>query len=86
MYTVYQYRNASGENITYGLVYWKDRDIVYCISNNTKDIGSCYQHTSEVVECIEQPNIIGMYNTYMGGVDLADMYCLHCNSMLKDQN
>jgi hypothetical protein len=40
---VYQYRTVSGEEATHGWVFWKDRDIVYCLSNNTntKNIDSC---------------------------------------------
>jgi Transposase IS4 len=85
---IYHYRNGEGEKITYGLVCWKDRDVVYCLTNNTNttNIGSCYQCTSEGVKCIERPKVIGMYNTYMGGVDVADMRRMHCNSMLMGQN
>ena len=33
-----------------------------------------------------RPKMIADYNKYMGGVDLADMRRLHCNSTIMGQN
>jgi hypothetical protein len=36
--------------------------------------------------CIDRPKVVEYYNQYMGGVDLADMRRLHCNSTIMGQN
>jgi len=71
-----------------GLVCWRDRNIVYCISNNTNN------HETDVatrrgdggIIRIPRPTLIANYNKYMGGVDVTDMRRLHCNSSLMGQN
>jgi Transposase IS4 len=85
---LYQYKNHLDTTINYGLVCWKYRDVVYCISNaaNTVDIGSCYRRSTEKIKLIERPALIGSYNQHMGGVDISDMRRMHCNSMLMGQN
>ena len=71
-----------------GLVCWKDRDIVYCLSNecNTKETDVCRRRSKEGLLTIAQPKMISEYSCYMGGVDLADMQHLHCNSTIMGQN
>jgi DNA polymerase III epsilon subunit-like protein len=71
-----------------GLVCWKDRDIVYCLSNNCSNTekGSCYRRSINGIICLERPKVIEEYNQYMGGVDLADKRRLHCNSTIMGQN
>jgi Transposase IS4 len=44
--------------------------------------GSCFRRTSTGRICIERPIVIGEYNKYMGGVDLADQRRLHANSTI----
>ena len=79
---------VEGERQMAGLVCWKDRDIVYCISNesNTKEKDSCKRRSKDGLLTIERPKMITEYNRYMGGVDLADMRRLHCNSTIMGQN
>lgn len=69
---------------SYGLVCWKDSDIVYALTNNGDKTKTCpfYRRTGEGSICIDRPNIISDYNEFMGGVDLADMRRLHCNSTI----
>ena len=71
-----------------GLVCWKDRDIVYCLSNkcNTKETDVCRRRSKEGLLTIARPKMISEYNRYMGGVDLADMQRLHCNLTIMGQN
>lgn len=80
----YEYKTPDDERITYGLVCWKDRDLVYALTNNcdTTKREKCYRRTSLGRICIDRPTVIGEYNEHMGGVDLADMRRLHCNSTI----
>ena len=84
---VYTYR-SKGKLCTAGLVCWKDRDIVYCLSNesDTVSFDSCTRRTKDGLVTIRRPRSISDYNKYMGGVDLADMRRLHCNSTIMGQN
>jgi hypothetical protein len=84
----YTYYDEHGTVHKYGLVCWKDWDVVYFMSNtaNTVNVGSCYRRTNYGIKLIQGPAIIGLYNQHMGGVDLADMSCMHCNRMLMGQN
>ena len=85
---VYSYQNDKGELKSCGLVCWKDRNMVYCLTNeiNTNDIGHCYRRSQNGRILMERPVAIECYNRYMGGVDLADMRRLHCNSTIMNQN
>lgn len=87
---LYSYLTAEGKSIQYGLVCWKDRDMVYCLSSchptTTESTGSCVRRSSEGLKLLKRPGMIGEYNKYMGGVDLADMRRLHCNSTIMGQN
>ena len=85
---LYGYDNEEEQRITYGLVCWKDKDIVYCMSNttSTEGVGECKRRSANGIITIKRPNIIGEYNKYMGGVDLADMRRLHCNSTIMGSN
>jgi hypothetical protein len=84
----FTYQMADGTVKQYGFVCWKDRDIVYGLTNecNTLDVGSCYRRSITGIIQLERPRMIEKYNRYMGGVDLADMRRLHCNSTLMGQN
>jgi Transposase IS4 len=85
---VYQYNDDQGRQRKYGLVCWKDRDIVYCLTSeaNTNDIGGCHRRSQVGIICIERPKVVEQYNQFLGGVDLADMRRLHCNSTIMGQN
>ena len=84
---LYQYR-SKGKMCRAGLVCWKDRDIVYCISNETGTVDGdkCTRRSREGLIELNRPQSIAEYNTYMGGVDLADMRRLHCNSTIMGQH
>ena len=82
---VYRVGNEAHEA---GLVCWKDRDVVYCITNETETTGAdeCKRRTKNGLITIQRPRVISQYNQHMGGVDLADMRRLHCNSTIMGQN
>jgi Transposase IS4 len=81
---VYKYKDSEGNEKVYGLVCWKDRDMVYCLTNSigTEATGVAYRRVTGGRICIQRPKVIEMYNQYMGGVDLADQRRLHCNSTI----
>ena len=76
---LYEYKKGD-DVIQFGLVLWKDRDIVYVLSSecNNNDTDSCKRRTKDGIIIISRPKVISKYNQYMGGVDLADMRRLHC--------
>ena len=82
------YNNENGEKKEMGLVCWKDSKLVYCLTNNhrTDEIGNCFRRTAGGRICLERPKVIEYYNQYMGGVDVADMRCLHASSAIMGQN
>jgi Transposase IS4 len=84
----YSYTMANGIRKSYGLACWKDRDIVYCLSNriSTNEQGICYWRSANRIICNNRPKVIETYNSFMGGVDLANMQRLHCNSTIMGQN
>jgi DNA polymerase III subunit epsilon len=84
----YNYVAENGKVISYGLVCWKDRDIVYCLTSNsnTNEVGNCYRRTMNGRVLLERPKVIEEYNMHMGGVDLADQKRLHANSTIMGQN
>jgi hypothetical protein len=79
---------ANGEKSEAGLVAWRDRNIVYCLSNdsNNFEFDECCRRGDGGIIRIPRPISISLYNKYMGGVDLADMRRLHCNSTIMGQN
>ena len=81
----YEYvARADGLSKKYGLVLWKDRDIVYVLTNciNTKEKDNCYRRLAQGRILLERPTVLLEYNTSMGGVDVADMRRLNCNATL----
>ena len=84
----YTYVKEDGTITNYGLVCWKDRDMVYCLSSccPTDEVGECHRRSTEGIIKIQRPKIVGEYNKYMGGVDLADQRRLHSNSTLMGQH
>ena len=63
--------------------------MVYMLTNNSNTVESsldCSRRTMYGQIKIKRPNVISEYNKYMGGVDLADMKRLHCNSTIMCQN
>mmetsp|Transcript_126734 Transcript_126734/g.364538 ORF Transcript_126734/g.364538 Transcript_126734/m.364538 type:complete len:609 (+) Transcript_126734:875-2701(+) len=75
-------------NLEAGLVCWKDRKMVYCLSNdsNNFEMDECTRRSNHGLLHITRPISIANYNKYMGGVDLADMRRLHCSSTIMGQN
>ena len=71
-----------------GLVTWHDQNIVYCMTNDcdTSQYDDCTCHSKDGLINLRRPLCIAKYNKYMGGVDLADMGRLHCNSTIMGQN
>ena len=71
-----------------GIVGWRDRKIVYCLSNDTNncEFDQCTRRSADGLIRIPRPLSISEYNKYMGGVDLADMRRLHCSSTIMGQN
>jgi len=67
-----------------GLACWKDRNMVYCLSNDTNnhEMDECSRRGEGGIIRISRPKSIANYNRYMGGVDVADMRRLHCNSTI----
>ena len=83
-----RYKTKNGEICHAGLVAWRDRNIVYCLSNDTNnfEFDECRRRGEGGIIQIPRPLSISNYNRYMGGVDLADMRRLHCNSTIMCQN
>lgn len=82
------YRTRDGQVAAAGLVCWRDRNMVYCLSNdsNNFEFDECSRRGDGGIIRIPRPISIANYNKYMGGVDLADMRRLHCNSTIMGQN
>jgi hypothetical protein len=81
-------RTEKGATFHAGLVCWRDRNMVYCLSNDTNnfEFDKCSRRGIGGTIKIPRPLSIANYNKYMGGVDLADMRRLHCNSTIMGQN
>ena len=84
MANMLRYVTKGGKSGNAGIVCWKDKDIVYCLSNKTTTSGSdkCKRRSQGGIIEIDRPKMITNYNKYMGGVDLADMRRLHCSSSI----
>ena len=61
---------------------------MYCMTSagNTKNVDQCCRRSNEGLLDLQRPQLIADYNRYMGGVDLADMRRLHCNSTIMGQH
>jgi DNA polymerase III epsilon subunit-like protein len=83
-----KYKTLKGEMKEAGLVAWKDRNMVYCMTNDTSTIPTdeCRRRGFGGIIRIKRPEAISKYNRYMGGVDVADMRRLHCNSTIMGLN
>ena len=68
----------------YGLVCWKDIDIVYCLTNwtATNERVLWFRRSQGFLIHISRPKVIADYNYNMEGVDLADTRRLYCNSTI----
>jgi hypothetical protein len=79
---------VDGNQHAAGLVAWRDRNVVYCLSNdsNNFEFDECKRRGDRGIISIPRPVSIANYNRYMGGVDLADMRRLQCNSTIMGQN
>jgi hypothetical protein len=62
--------------------------MVYCLTNDTSTVetGECKRRGQGGIITLKRPEVISKYNQYMGGVDVADMRRLHCNSTIMGQN
>ena len=80
---LYRYEH-DGIPYQYGLVCWKDSDMVYAMSNetNTRETDVCYRRSKDGLVSIPRPKMISEYNKHMGGVDLEDMRRVHFNSTI----
>jgi glycerol-3-phosphate dehydrogenase len=82
---VFPYNDKNGEEQRVGNVLWKDdRNIVYSLTNDTTTttMDTCMRRGKEGLVEIQRPTAISKYDTYMGGVDVADMRRLHCSSTI----
>jgi hypothetical protein len=68
-------REKKGATFHAGLVCWRDRNMVYCLSNDTNnfEFDKCSRRGIGGIIKIPSPLSIANYNKYMGGVDLANM-------------
>jgi hypothetical protein len=85
---VVHYIAKDRQRYTAGIVLWKDKNIVACLTNDTTtaEEDSCMRRMAGGLQRISRPAVIGKYNQYMGGVDVADMRRLQCNSTIMGQN
>jgi hypothetical protein len=62
--------------------------MVYCLSKDSTnfEFDECSCRGLGGIIRIPRPISIANYNKYKGGVDLADMRRLHCNSTIMGQN
>ena len=81
------YKSEKEEDRTAGLVVWKDSSMVYCLSNGCDNYTyeTCKRRSIGGPITIPRPTVVGNYNANMGGVDLADMRRLQCNSTIMGQ-
>ena len=85
-YHKYTYFDDNNQPRESGLVAWKDSKMVYILTNNSNTVESsleCSRRTMFGNVTIQRPNVIAEYNKYMGGVDVADMKRLNCNSTIR---
>lgn len=70
-YTSYclSYTTMKGERKEAGVVAWKDRNLVYCVTNDasTASMDECKRRAQGGVITIKRPQVIGKYNQYMRG-------------------
>ena len=80
--------NGSGGHWKAGLVVWKDRKPVYCLSNDSNNflMDVCHRRSSNGLIQVPRPVSIANYNTFMGGVDVADQRRLQANSGIMGLN
>ena len=55
-------------------------------AGNTNLVDRCCRRSNDGLLDLQRPKLIADYNRYMGGVDLADMRRLHCNSTIMGQH
>jgi hypothetical protein len=84
----YTYIDSNNMVREYGLTVWKDSKMVYLLSNtwNNNEVTTCKRRSNNGLQTITRPVVVEKYNTYMGGVDVADQRRLHCNSTIMGQN
>ena len=82
------YQDNCGQLQKAGLVLWKDRNIVCCMTNDpaSATMDTCMRRGQGGLLELNRPTCTSKYNMYMGGVDVADMRHLHCSSTTMGQN
>jgi Transposase IS4 len=62
--------------------------MVHCLTNDTSTIplDECRRRGQGGIIVVKRPEVISKYNRYMGGVDVAELRRLHCNSTIMGQN
>ena len=84
----YKYIDDEGMEKTIGLVIWKDRQPVYILTSecNTSLVDKCVRRSKGGLLYIDRPIAVAQYNQFMGGVDVADMKRLFCESRVHGLN
>jgi len=84
----FNYKTLKGERKRAGLVQWKDRAPVICLTNDTSTIptDTCKRRSAAGLIELTRPSVIGKYNQFMGGVDVADKRRLFADSTIRCQN
>ena len=79
---LYKYTDDFGNRKKMGLVIWKDRKPVYVLTTecNTALFGKFIRRGGKGLLYIDRPIYFEEYNRFMGGVDVADMKRLFCES------
>jgi Transposase IS4 len=83
------YEMEDGTIAEYGLIIWKDSELVYLLTNCHStipiDIARRQTRGPQMVN-LTRPSAISSYNQFMGGVDLADKRRAHCSCAIMGQN
>ena len=74
--------SEEGKVIKMVLVSLKDRNMFHCLASDckTRETHTCFRITQRGIMEIQRSVLISYCNKYIGGVDLADIWRLNCNS------
>mmetsp|Transcript_14682 Transcript_14682/g.44088 ORF Transcript_14682/g.44088 Transcript_14682/m.44088 type:complete len:898 (+) Transcript_14682:187-2880(+) len=81
---LFRYQNAAAEQQEIGLVCWMDKKPVHVLTthHDTTSMGTCMRRTVDGTQEFPRPTVVGHYNDYMGGVDIADQRRLHIETRI----